>query len=545
METPKTTSPENGIQGLKHWRRDLKAGLVVSLVSLPLSLGIAIASGAPPIAGLISAIIAGLIFPFLGGAYVTISGPAAGLAPVLLAAMITLGGTAEKGYPLVLAVICIAGFLQVILSQLKVAKFSAMFPTAVVEGMLAAIGISIIAKQLGNVLGDKFHAHEFVGMISEVPQHVMHMNGKVALVAAICLVAIFTLSRLNMKIFKMVPPSLMVVVLGLLLGRLFNLESNYLIHIPDNPFHHGIVLPDFTGLFTAQGMWLAILTATVTIMMVDGIESLATIGAIDRIDPYKRKSNPDRTLFSMGISNMLSSLSGGLTIIPGGIKSTACIMNGGRTLWANFYNAVFLILYVVLAKDLINLIPLAALAAILINIGFKLCAPRVWSHFARIGTEQLLVFATTVGVTLLTDLLWGIIAGTVLSFVINMFFVAKTKEETKPAVLFSEMAQMFHNPISSKEWVGDKYYLHFTGPVVCFNALQVGEELDKIPKDAKSVVLDFTPAVPLVDHTSCCNLLAYCDAHNKRGREKITLSGLEDMRPLSEDKSCTRTAVHA
>src|SRR4051812_45456991 len=146
--------PQNGIAGLKHWRHDLVAGLVVSLVSVPFSLGIAVASGAPPICGLISAIIAGLVLPFLGGSYVTISGPAAGLAPALLAAMLLLGNDRDPekakaiGYPLLLGAICLTGVVQVVLARFKLARFAAIFPTSVVEGMLAAIGLLIIAKQL-------------------------------------------------------------------------------------------------------------------------------------------------------------------------------------------------------------------------------------------------------------------------------------------------------------------------------------------------------------------------------------------------------------
>src|SRR5437868_6652277 len=162
--------PQNGLAGLKHWRHDLLAGLVVSLVSLPFSLGIAIASGAPPITGLTSAIIAGLVLPFLGGSYVTISGPAAGLAPALFAAIMLLGrGNREVGYPLLLGAICLTGVVQVILAKFKLARFAAIFPASVVEGMLAAIGLLIIAKQLPLILGTKFEAHECWGIVRETP----------------------------------------------------------------------------------------------------------------------------------------------------------------------------------------------------------------------------------------------------------------------------------------------------------------------------------------------------------------------------------------
>src|SRR3954466_14424698 len=172
--------PENGLAGLKHWRQDMVAGLVVSLISLPFSLGIALASGAPPICGLISAIIPGLVLPFLGGSYVTISGPAAGLAPVLLASMLLLGrGDRAVGYPLLLGAICLTGLVQVVLARFKAARFSALFPASVVEGMLAAIGLLIIAKQLPLLFGRHFEAHDFWPILREAPSQFLRMDPKV------------------------------------------------------------------------------------------------------------------------------------------------------------------------------------------------------------------------------------------------------------------------------------------------------------------------------------------------------------------------------
>ena len=193
--------PQNGLAGLKHWRHDLVAGLVVSLVSLPFSLGIAIASGAPPVCGLISAIIAGLVLPFLGGSYVTISGPAAGLAPALFAAMMLLGrGDREVGYPLLLVAICLTGLVQVVLAKFKLARFAAIFPASVVEGMLAAIGLLIIAKQLPLIFGtpgNKFEAHEFWGIVREAPSRFMEMDPKVFILGIFCLAFIFALASLR------------------------------------------------------------------------------------------------------------------------------------------------------------------------------------------------------------------------------------------------------------------------------------------------------------------------------------------------------------
>src|SRR4051794_5028247 len=233
--------PQNGLAGLKHWRHDLVAGLVVSLVSVPFSLGIAVASGAPPVCGLISAIIAGLVLPFLGGSYVTISGPAAGLAPALLAAMMLLGrGNRDVGYPLLLGAICLTGLVQVVLARFKLARFAAIFPSSVVEGMLAAIGLLIIAKQLPLILGTKFSEHEFWGIVRETPSQFLHMDPKVFFVGIFCLALIFALASLKARWVKIVPPQVIAAVVGLALGWFMGLSGSQLIHIPDEPFKHGI-----------------------------------------------------------------------------------------------------------------------------------------------------------------------------------------------------------------------------------------------------------------------------------------------------------------
>src|SRR5262249_35392794 len=237
------------------------------------------------------------------------------------------------------------------------------------------------------------------------------MEPKVFLLGMACLVLIIVLASLKLECLKVVPPQVIAAVFGLILGQVIGLDSRYMIHIPDKPFEHGIVLPNFQGVMADQSLYLAIFGTVLTLTLIDGVESLATIQAIDKIDPFRRKSDPNRTLFAMGVSNICSSMAGGLTIIPGGVKSTASIVGGGRTQWANFYNACFLMLFLIAGKGLINMIPLSALAAIVIYTGYKLCAPRVWKHIAHIGSEQLVLFGMTISVTLCTDLLWGIFFG--------------------------------------------------------------------------------------------------------------------------------------
>src|SRR5262245_29883922 len=270
--------PQNGIKGLKHFRHDILAGLVVSLISLPFSLGIAVASGAPPITGITSAIIAGFVLPFLGGSYVTVSGPAAGLAPILLASMIVLGKKdLAVGYPLLLVAICFAGCLQLILARFKMARFSAIFPTAVVEGMLCAIGLLIIVKQFPFLLGVKFHAHEFFEYVSELPSQIPHMQPTVFAIAVLSLAVMFARSACKAKCVKVVPPQVIAVVFGSVLGLFFGLKGTQLINIPENPLAHGFRLPDFQGAWSDTSIWTAIVTTVITLTLIDGIESLATV----------------------------------------------------------------------------------------------------------------------------------------------------------------------------------------------------------------------------------------------------------------------------
>lgn len=549
MQVPEL-APENGANGLRHWKNDLVAGLIVSLVSVPLSLGIAVASGAPPITGLISSIIAGLVFPFLGGSFVTISGPAAGLAPVVYASILALGhGHMESGYKLVLAVICIAGLLQVALSHLKAARLSSMFPASAVEGMLASIGLLIIAKQIPNFIGHPFRAHEFFGVVIEAPQELLRLDPKVFLISIVCLSILMFSSLLKKTRLRFIPPQLIAVIVGIGLAKILNLDSAYLIHLPQNIFS-GFTLPDFSGLFHDSSLWWTAIGCVVTLTLVDGCESLATVMAIDKLDPYKRKSNQDKTLFAMGMCNVFSSLAGGLTIIPGGIKSTTCIVSGGRTLWANFYNAVFLLLYALLARDLINYIPLGALAAVLIHIGFKLCAPQRWAKVAKIGPEQLIIFGSTVLVTLSTDLLWGLIFGTAMKFILAAFFSIRNSFDLHhghQSVDFSwickEVLRLFKDPVSTQITFNGVYIVRFDGPLVCFNMNHVTNELNRVPHNCHKVQLQFSPAVGVIDHTSACMLLSFKDELELRGQE-VALVGLEKMTTSSQVNNCMRHSVH-
>jgi MFS superfamily sulfate permease-like transporter/nucleotide-binding universal stress UspA family protein len=536
-------APQNGIQGLKHWKQDALAGLVVALVSVPLSLGIALSSGAPPICGLTSEIVAGLIFPLLGGAYVTISGPAAGLAPVLYSSILTLGhGNMDTGYRMVTGVIMMAGLVQLILTWLKAARFSYLFPSAAIQGMLASIGFMLIAKQIPNFIGHPYKAHEFWGMVSETPKEVVQFQPQVVAISSICLAILFLLPRLRISRLHSFPPQLFVVVVAVLLAHFWHLDPKFLVSIPANLLEHGIVTPDFHALFSDPGLVGSIIVAVLTLTFVDGTESLATILAVDKIDPWHRKSSPDRTLFAMGISNICSSLIGGLTIIPGIIKSTTCIHSGGRTAWVNFYNAAFLITFLVAASSIIKMIPMGALAAVLVHIGWKLAGPHKWKHMWSTGTEQMLVFVLTIIVTVSTDLLVGIMAGIMLKIALLIFFSSRAAGKFEPA----SFIRLFQNPIANIDYGSDATRIEFDGPVVCFNSLYLRAACDKAVSHGKTIRLQFLSAVNIVDHSSSTFLQSF-QQDCKRIGIAVTLEGLSGLKSRAFGRTSLkyRPPVHA
>ena len=447
----KMEKPENGVKGLKHWRYDLMAGLQVAMMGIPLSLGIAIASGAPPVCGLISAIIAGFIFPFLGGAYITISGPAAGLAPALLAGMILLGdGNLEVGYPLLLVAICLVGIVQVILSIFDAGRFALYFPISVVEGMLMAIGMLIIVKQVPAFLGVIIPPIKSIPKaIISIPEQIMVLNPLICAIGAATLILLFVitsiLSRIKAAWAKFIPVPLVVIAMAGITAYILGIPEKYLIHVPSDIFEHGIVFPKFAEAFSTPSLYWPLLLTIITLTLIDGTESLATIQAIDKIDPFKRKSNPNVTLRAMGVSNTASSLLGGLTIIPGGMKSTTNMLVGGRTLWANFYYAIFQLIFLLFATSLINQIPKSALAGLLMWVGWKLCSHKVFQRIFAVGKEQMFIAMVNVVVTLWTsDLLEGMIVGTLTKIVLLVKDVVKASPGEGIGVALKEL---FGNPI--------------------------------------------------------------------------------------------------
>lgn len=414
----KTISMKSGIQNLKkYWKDDLTAGFSVSLIALPLCLGIAIASGFPPIAGIFAAIVGGMFVSRFNGSYLTIAGPAAGLIVVNLGAIESLGGVWTEsdpgGLPFALAAILIAGGFIALFGLLKVGKLGDFFPTAAVHGMLAAIGIIIIIKQLFPALGVKANGKELLEVLMEIPYAFTKMDWHTGLIAGVSILVLAIHSKINIKGIKKIPAPLIVLLIAIPTAQVFHLHGNTMVDLPNN-LSKSLVMPDF-GKVATSAFWIAV----VTITLVSAIESVLSALAVDQLDPKKRKANLNQDLIGLGGGTALAGAIGGLPMISEIVRSSANIGYGAKSQWSNFFHGLFLLIFILILRPVIELIPVSALAGMLIFTGFRLASPKEFKHMWEIGRSEFVVFAITCIVVLATDLLLGIAVGILL----NLFFV--------------------------------------------------------------------------------------------------------------------------
>ena len=432
-----TDTPKGNIQGFKTSAKDdFVSGFLVFLIALPLCLGISLASGYPAIAGIITAIVGGLVATFVSDSELTIKGPAAGLIVIALGCVTEFGYTGGddleqdfQAYRLALGVGVGAGVVQILFGVLRIGSLTEFFPKAAIHGLLAAIGIIIIAKQLPILLG--LHPHGSpLSLIARIPSFITDMNPKVAFIGMLSITIVVSYVFIKNKKFKIIPaPMMMLVVtvpLGIFMGlggsttytfngKIFELGEKFLVNVPLDVIND-LTLPDFSGLFTETGIKYIILFS-----IIGALESLLSAKAIDEIDPWHRKTNMDRDLLGVGVGNTLSAFLGGLPMISEIVRSKANIDNGAKTRFANFYHGMFLLFAVTLISSWINHIPLAALAALLVVTGFRLASPNEFKHMYALGKDQFLIFITTIIAVLETDLLKGIGVGITLNILFHLF----------------------------------------------------------------------------------------------------------------------------
>ena len=526
MNTFKNTLPKTGWLGFKeNWKADLLSGMLVSLIALPLSLGIASASGFPPIMGIMTAIIGGIVVSFFAGSELTIKGPAAGMIVICAGAVEELGrGNADLGWKLALAVVVIAGLIQILFGVFKIAKLADFFPLSAVHGMLAAIGIIIMGKQLHFAVGiapSELKGKEPLELIAMLPHSIMNMNKEVAIIGLVSLLIMFGLPLIKNVTLKKVPPALVVLIVAIVLEQLLHLDSETFKSIKPlvNPGEFAINFStDFTAM-TDPSLLPIFLKYLVLFALIGSIESLLTGKAIDVLDPYKRKANLSKDLTAVGIGNTLAGLLGGLPMISEVARSSANINNGGKTRWANLFHGLFLLLFVVALVPIIKMIPVAALAAMLIFIGFKLAHPREFAHTFHIGKDQLAIFIVTIVTTLATDLLVGIGAGILLELIMHVANGAHLKSVFKA-----------HLKVEARE-VGELFTMEIEHSAVFSNWIKIKKILNEIPRK-KSIIIDLSKT-KLIDHSVMKNLSQYQVDYIAEGG-KFELKGLDKHKVLSK-----------
>jgi MFS superfamily sulfate permease-like transporter len=469
----------------KYLKTDLLSGLVVFLVALPLCLGIAVASGAPPFAGIITGVIGGIAVGFLSSSHVSVSGPAAGLIAIILAAVTKLGYE-----PFLLAVV-LAGAFQLLLGFAKAGTISSYFPSGVIEGMLTAIGIIIIKKELPHAIGyDKEHEGDFYsyqltdsadsgGFFNEIIHAFNFAHNGIILVTLISLVILIAFNKVPaLKKIKAVPGALVVVVVGILLNEAFKawapslaITGDHLVKLPTastvGEFFRQFRFPDFSG-FTNPQVWITGLT----IAAVASIETLLCLEAGDKMDSQKRYSSANTELKAQGIGNIAAGLIGGLPMTSVIVRTSANINAGAKTKLSAILHGVFLLLTVILIPGLLNKIPMACLAAILIMIGFKLASPKVFKHMWQSGKFQFIPFIVTVLAVVFIDLLKGVGIG----LVVSIFFILRGN--MKLAYFFKK----------EQHQEGETIHMDLAQEVSFLNKAAIKQTLAHLPKNSKLVI---------------------------------------------------------
>ena len=411
----------------KNLKKDIPASIVVFLVALPLCLGIALASGAPLFAGLITGIVGGIVVAAVSGSQLSVSGPAAGLTVIVLNSITDLGS-----YQVFLVAVIVAGFMQLILGIIKAGTIGNYFPSSVIEGMLAAIGITLILKQLPHALGVDTNFFGDEGFFQQDNENtftaIFNAAGHLSIAALVisCLSIAVLILWPKFKKINVVPAPLVVVVIGVLGAFLFSngaeaLRNDQLVKIPvvtsASEFFGLFTMPDFSALTNPKVYMVAI-----TIAIVASLETLLSIEAVDKIDPIKRVTPTNRELVAQGTGNIVSGFLGGLPLTSVIVRSSANVNSGARTKMSAIFHGMLLLLSLLFIPKIINLIPYACLAAILLVTGYKLARVALFKHMYQKGWDQFVPFVVTIVAVLLTDLLKGVGIG----MVVSIFYLLRT-----------------------------------------------------------------------------------------------------------------------
>ncbi len=459
-------------------KQDFPASLVVFLVALPLCLGVALASGAPLLSGLISGIIGGIVVGFLSQSHTSVSGPAAGLAAVVLSSIMQLGS-----FETFLLAVVIAGVLQVVMGIAKAGFIANYIPSNVIKGLLAAIGLILILKQIPHAFGiDKDVENDFTffqqdgeNTFSELLSIVNYFSWGSVVIAILSMLVLIYWDKISIKSIKIIPVSLFVVILGVVCNAFFiyyfpsfAIETSHLVHIPKfDGVQSLLTFPNFSGIANYQ-VWVV----AFTIAIVASLETLLNLEAVENIDPHKRQASPNRELFAQGIGNILSGLIGGIPITSVIVRSSVNINAGAASKVSTILHGLFLLISLILLSPIINLIPLASLASILILTGYKLTKVSLFRDMYKKGLNQFIPFVVTILAIVFTDLLMGVLIG----LAVSIFYLLKSNFKN-PFVLQKETLH-----------IDEIVRMELPNQVSFLNKASIKDTLWSIPNDSKIII---------------------------------------------------------
>lgn len=489
---------------------DWKSGIAVFLVALPLCLGIALASGAPLMAGLVAGIVGGVIVSLLSGSELSVSGPAAGLTILVATAITDLGS-----FPGFLVAVIVAGLIQITLGLLKLGKIGGFFPSSVIRGMLVAIGIVIILKQIPHAIGDdldfigefEFDQKDGQNTFTEILASFATFKLGAVIISIFGLIILFSWTVLGQTFrwLNALPASLFVVIAGVGINELLGLyaqawylgdSKDHMVNLPifssSSDIWSGLVSPDWSFITNPK-----VYSIAATLAIVASLESLLSLEATQSLDPLKRISSPDRELLAQGIGNVSSGLLGGIPITSVIVRSSTNIYAGGKTRMSGFFHGILLLVAVLALPIYLNKIPLACLASILLYTGYKLAHPKEFKKVITEGWKQWVPFLVTVAVVVGVDLLWGIFVGTL----VGLIFVLITN--------YSSVFTVFKD--------GNEILIKFQKDVTFLHKMALKETLRQIP--AGSEVFIDTSKAHFMDHDIHLLIQEFISTAPERGIE--------------------------
>ncbi len=521
-----SVSPKKNLNSLvANWQSDFIAAVSVALIALPLSLGIALAAGAPAMAGILSAVVGGVVTTFFRGGHISINGPAKGVIAVILLGVALMDDGSGQAFNYVLAAIVVSGALQTLMGLLKLGRFADIFHPSVITGILAAIGIIIFAKQIHVAMGTSSDSPNIVQNLVDAVLLLPEANPFVVIISLTGLFLLLFHSKVNYRFFQILPAPMWVIALSIpfvyafnffdphslsLFGRNYDVGPQLLLEIPDN-IMDSIMHPNFGKVHTLE-FW----TTVFSLLMITSIESLAIAKAVDKLDPFKRKTDLNKELTGIGISTVAAGLIGGLPIIAVIIRSTVNIHNGAKTKWSNVYQGLLLLFLIVVVSPIMRQVPLCAFAILLVYTGFKLASPTVFKQVYAKGPEQLVFFLATMVLTLYTNLLVGLLGGLLLTMVSHMLLAG---------VAVPQFFRMIYKSGSEVLALPDgSYNLNIKGIANFLGIIQVNKLVAQIPSGA-DVTIDLSNT-RLVGMTYMDYLVDFLRAQKDAGGN-VVITGLD------------------